>query len=66
MYHAILLTNAELADPFIGGVNDFPLETREKAIEMHGRGYMQAGVQRNMPMWMQERGLGFQRDLSSV
>lgn len=66
MYNAILLINAELADPFIGGVNDFPLETYEKAIEMHGRGYIQAGVQNNMPTWMQERGLGFQRDMTSV
>ncbi|CAJ1373216.1 unnamed protein product [Effrenium voratum] len=44
LYNGILLINAELADPFGGGVNAFSLEKYEKGIESDGRGYVRASV----------------------
>ncbi|CAK0895889.1 unnamed protein product [Prorocentrum cordatum] len=50
LYNSLLLINAELADPFDGGVNDFPMERYELAMESDGRSYLQAG--RHTPEWM--------------
>ena len=44
LYNAILLINAELADPFGGGVNAFSLEKLEQVVENSGRGYLRASV----------------------
>ncbi|CAE7200545.1 best-5, partial [Symbiodinium natans] len=44
LYNGILLINAELADPFAGGVNAFSLEKYEKGIENDGRGYVRASI----------------------
>ena len=44
LYNAILLINAELADPFGGGVNAFSLEKLEQVIENSGRGHLRASV----------------------
>ncbi|CAK0793046.1 unnamed protein product [Prorocentrum cordatum] len=50
LYNSLLLINAELADPFDGGVNDFPMERYELAMESDGRSYLQAGL--HTPEWM--------------
>jgi len=50
-YNAILLINADLADPFDGGVNDFPLGQYEGSIQSDGQSYVDAGD--HTPEWMQ-------------
>jgi predicted membrane chloride channel (bestrophin family) len=50
LYNSILLINADLADPFDGGLNDFPLEKYQSGVEDDGHSYLQAGD--HTPEWM--------------
>jgi len=50
LFNAILLINAELSDPFDGGVAGFPCSMYEKAIENDSKGMVSAT--QNEPDWM--------------
>jgi len=53
LFNAILLINAELADPFDGGPTDFPALAYSKALEMDGSSFVKAS--QNQPDWMAKR-----------
>lgn len=53
LFNAILLINAELADPFDGHATDFPGGVYSKGIEKAGLAFVKAG--QNMPDWMARR-----------
>jgi len=53
LFNAILLINAELADPFDGGPTDFPCLAYSKALEMDGSSFVKAS--QNQPDWMAKR-----------
>jgi len=53
LFNAILLINAELADPFDGGPTDFPCLAYSKALEMDGSSFVKAS--QNRPDWMAKR-----------
>jgi len=53
LFNAILLINAELADPFDGGPTDFPCLAYSKALEMDGSSFVKAS--QNRPDWMARR-----------
>jgi len=53
LFNAILLINAELADPFDGGPTDFPALAYSKALEMDGSAFVKAS--QNRPEWMAKR-----------
>jgi hypothetical protein len=50
LYNALLVTNAELADPFEGKVNEFPLKVYQGMMEIEGKAMYDAGA--NRPKWM--------------
>lgn len=50
LFNAILLINAELSDPFDGGVAGFPISMYEKALENDSKGMVSAT--QNEPEWM--------------
>lgn len=51
LFNAILLINAELSDPFDGGITGFPCSVYEKAFEKDGKAMVSAT--KNEPEWMQ-------------
>lgn len=53
IFNAILLINAELSDPFDGGVGDFPQEAYDKGIDTGCQSIVMAGAQ--LPQWLAER-----------
>merc|ERR1719401_408307 len=53
LFNAILLINANLADPFSGDDADFSGSTYQKALEKDCQGFIDATD--NFPEWMQER-----------
>jgi len=53
LFNAILLINAELADPFDGHATDFPGGVYSNGIEKGGAAFVKAG--QNMPDWMARR-----------
>merc|ERR1719253_810687 len=53
LFNAILLINAELADPFEGNTADFPGTVYEKALEKDGSAFTEASA--NLPDWLQKR-----------
>jgi len=53
LFNAILLINAELADPFDGGPTDFPCLAYSQALEKDGSSFVKAS--QNMPEWMATR-----------
>lgn len=50
LFNAILLINAELADPFEGAASDFPNTPYEKALEKDGEAFVLASA--NLPNWI--------------
>lgn len=53
LFNAILLINAELADPFDGGPTDFPALAYSKALDLDGSSFVKAS--QNQPEWMARR-----------
>jgi len=53
LFNAILLINAELADPFDGGPTDFPVLAYSAALEKDGSSFVKAS--QNQPDWMAGR-----------
>jgi len=53
LFNAILLINAELADPFEGSVSDFPGTAYEKGLEADGKAFIDAST--NLPAWLDKR-----------
>jgi len=53
LFNAVLLINAELADPFEFSMADFPGTAYEKALENDGKAFVAAS--QNLPQWLQER-----------
>eukprot|EP00931_Biecheleriopsis_adriatica_P079793 TRINITY_DN53141_c0_g1_i1.p1 TRINITY_DN53141_c0_g1~~TRINITY_DN53141_c0_g1_i1.p1 ORF type:complete len:259 (-),score=41.16 TRINITY_DN53141_c0_g1_i1:308-1084(-) len=53
LYNAVLLINADLADPFNDQANDFSMRKYESGIEGDGASYVQAGE--HLPEWMHKR-----------
>jgi len=53
LFNAILLINAELADPFDGGPTDFPALAYSAALEKDGSSFVKAS--QNQPDWMEGR-----------
>jgi predicted membrane chloride channel (bestrophin family) len=45
-YNGLLAINSEIADPFDGGVNDFPFKMYEEAMEAEGQAFYEAGEHR--------------------
>jgi len=53
LFNAILLINAELADPFNGSATDFPGSIYQAALEKDCKGFVDAT--KNVPQWMEKR-----------
>lgn len=53
IFNAMLIINAELSDPFDGGVSDFPAKTLDRAIEADGKAFPTAGA--HLPPWLAKR-----------
>lgn len=53
LFNAILLINAELADPFGNSMTDFPGTVYEKGLEKDGQAFVEAS--NSLPDWMQKR-----------
>merc|ERR1740117_1126043 len=52
LFNAILVINAELADPFDGGKGDFPKDKYDKGIQNDVRSFVTAGSR--LPPWLAE------------
>jgi len=55
LFNAILLINAELADPFNGSITDFPGMVYQGGLEKDCKGFVSAS--QNMPRWLNDRSM---------
>jgi len=64
LFNAILIINAELADPFDGGLSDFPAEKYEKALEADCKAFISACE--NPPKWLKSRAEGANKEFEKL